>query len=123
MKLSLETVARLWAAGRNYANLFIGFGVSLGLVSVAQSKTLSESLNEIWTGLSQVVHGLTSIWQVLVIIGGPAVTAVLAWYAQRSAKTVNQAVAVKAAVVDPNTPISPETKTAIVAAAKEVTKS
>lgn len=94
MKLSLETIARLYAAGRNYANLVIGFGVSLGLVSAAQSKTLTESLTEIWTGISQVVHGLTSIWQVLVIIGGPAVTAVLAWYAQRSAKTDNKAISI-----------------------------
>lgn len=94
MKLSLETVARLYAAGRNYANMAIGFAASLGLISAAQSKTLTESLSEVWAGISQIVHGLTSIWQVLVIVGGPFVGAVLAWYAQRSAKTDNKAASI-----------------------------
>lgn len=94
MKLSFETLARIFAAGRNYANLVIGFCASLGLISVAQQKTLTESLSEMAAGLSQIVHGLSSIWQILVVVGGPFVGAILAWYAQRSAKTVNQSDAV-----------------------------
>ncbi len=123
MKLSFETLARIYAGGRNYANLIIGFCTSLGLISIAQQKSLLESLNEVYAGVSQIAHGLSSIWQVLVVVGGPFVGAVLAWYAQRSAKTINQATSVKAAVVDPRTPISPATNAAIVAAATEATKS
>lgn len=122
MTLSIETVARLYAAGRNYANMAIGFAASLGLVSAAQSKTLSESLTEVWSGVSQIVHGLTSIWQVLAIVGGPFVGALLAWYAQRSAKTENKAVEVQKAVVDPKSPITAKAAEAITVAASEVSK-
>lgn len=94
MKLSFETLARIYAAGRNYANLAIGFCASLGLISIAQQKTLTESLSEVYAGVSQIVHGLSSIWQILVVVGGPFVGAIMAWYAQRSAKTTNQADAV-----------------------------
>lgn len=94
MKLSFETLARIYAAGRNYANLVIGFCASLGLISVAQQKTLTESLAEVYAGVSQIAHGLSSIWQILVVVGGPFVGAVLAWYAQRSATTPKQSEAV-----------------------------
>lgn len=94
MKLSLETLARLYAAGRNYANMGIGFAASVGLISVVQQKTLTDGLSDIYAGVSQIVHGAGSIWQVLVIVGGPFIGAVLAWYAQRSAKTDNKAQAI-----------------------------
>lgn len=97
MKLSLETLARLYAAGRNYANMGIGFAASVGLISVVQQKTLTDGLSDIYAGVSQIVHGAGSIWQVLVIVGGPFVGAVLAWYAQRSAKDANKADAIIAA--------------------------
>lgn len=94
MKLSLETLARLYAAGRNYANMGIGFAASVGLISVVQQKTLTDGLSDIYAGVSQIVHGAGSIWQVLVIVVGPFIGAVLAWYAQRSAKTDNKAQAI-----------------------------
>jgi hypothetical protein len=105
MKLSFETLARIYAAGRNYANMIVGFAASLGLISVAQQKTLTESLGEVWSGISQIAHGLTSIWQVLVVVGGPFVGAVLAWYAQRSAKGEAQAAAIGA---NPDTKVEPQ---------------
>ncbi len=117
MAFSLETVARIYASGRNYVNLGLGFATSVGLFSVAQSKTLTESLTEVYTGISQVAHGLTSIWQVLVVVGAPAVGAVLAWYAQRSAKTENKQASIIATAADPNDPKASEAKVAIVNAA------
>lgn len=122
MNISTETVGRLLASGRNYASTLVGFIGGVGLVSAAQDKGLSDAINEIFSGLSQVIHGATSMWQILVV-AFPIIGVVMAKMASSSAKTVNQAAAVKAAVIDPNTPISPETKAAIVVAANEVAKS
>lgn len=122
MNISTETIGRLLASARGYSQWFVGFATSLGLVSASQSKTLTDSLTEVWNGLSMVAHGFTSIWQIGVVVLGPIVAVALAKWSSNSAKTVNQANAVKAAAVDPNTPITPETKTAIVAAATEVAK-
>lgn len=122
MKISTETVGRLLASARGYSQWFVGFATSLGLVSASQSKTLTDSLSEVWNGLSMIIHGFTSIWQVGVVVLGPIVAVVLAKWSSNTAKTGNQAAAVKEAVIDPNTPISPETKAAIVVAAKEVVK-
>lgn len=122
MALSSETVSRLLASGRNYASTLVGFIGGVGVVSASQSKGLTDALNEIFNGLSMVFHGATSLWQILVV-AFPIIGVVLARFASNSAKVVNQAAAVKAAVVDPNTPIPPEAKTAIITAANEVAKS
>jgi hypothetical protein len=121
MALSSETVNRLLASGRNYASTLVGFIGGIGVVSAAQDKGLMDAVNEIFNGLSMVFHGATSLWQLLVV-AFPIIGLVMGKLASNSAKVTNQAAAVKAAVVDPNTPIPPEAKTAIVAAAKEVTK-
>lgn len=120
MKFSLETVARVYAAGRNYIALGLGFATSAGIISASQNKTLTDSLGDIYQGVSLIVHGATSISVVAITVGGPIAAVVVAWYAQRSAKVENQAKAVQAAVVDPNTPISPEVKTTILTTAKAV---
>jgi hypothetical protein len=121
MAISTETIGRLLASGRNYASVLVGFVGGVGVVSASQQKGLTDALNEIFNGLSMVFHGATSLWQILVV-AFPIIGVVLAKFASNSAKVTNQAAAVKAAVVDPNTPITPETKTAIVAAATAVTK-
>jgi predicted NBD/HSP70 family sugar kinase len=123
MQFSLETVARFYAAGRNQVNQVLGFAAGVGVITVAQDQGAMDAIDQIGKGLSMVFHGATSLYSIGVVVLGPAVGWVLTWYAQRSAKTVNQAAAVKAAVVDPNTPISPETKATIVDAAIQVTKS
>ena len=122
MNISTETIGRLLASGRNYASTVVGFIGGVGLVSAAQDKGLMDSVNEIINGLSMVLHGATTMWQIL-IVAFPIIGVVMAKMASNSAKVVNQAAAVKAAVVDPNTPITPEVKTVIVDAAKEVVKS
>lgn len=122
MALSTETVGRLWASGRNYANIILGFASGIGVVSAAQNKGLTDSLTEIYNGVSQVVHGATSAWQILAVIAAPIVGPILAKWASNSAKTANQAVAVKVAILDPNTPIAPEVKATVIEAATEVKK-
>jgi hypothetical protein len=121
MNISTETVGRLLASGRNYASTIVGFIGGVGVISAAQSKGLTDALGEIFNGLSMIVHGATSMWQILVV-AFPIIGIVMAKIASNSAKTANQATAVKVAVLDPSTPISPETKAAIVVAAKEVVK-
>lgn len=121
MAFSTETINRLLASGRNYASVVVGFIGGVGVISAAQQKGFTDALNEIFNGLSMVFHGATSLWQIL-IVAFPIIGVAMAKFASNSAKVTNQAPAVLAAVKDPATPIPPETKTAIVAAAKEVTK-
>ncbi len=116
MKISTETVGRLLASGRNYASTIVGFVGGVGIISAAQSKGLTDALNEIISGVSQIVHGATSMWQILVV-AFPIIGVVMARYASKSAKTSNQASAVQAAVADPNSSVSAEAKVAIVNAA------
>lgn len=119
MTISSETIGRLLASGRNYASTIVGFIGGVGVISAAQSKGLTDAVNEIITGLSQVVHGATSMWQILVV-AFPIIGVAMAKFASNSAKVSNQAAAVQAAVVDPNTPIPPEVKQTIITTAKAV---
>lgn len=102
--ISFETLARFYAAARNYASLGIGFAASIGVISVAQQKSMTDGLSDIVSGVSQIVHGAASIWQVLVVVGGPFVAAVLAWFAQRSAKGTSNAASLGA---NPSTEVVP----------------
>ena len=122
MALSVETVNKLLASGRNYISTIVGFVGGVGLMSASQQKGLSDAFGEIFNGLSQVVHGATSLWGILVVVF-PVIGVWMARLAGKSATTSNQAAQVQAAVVDPNTKITPEVKKTIVAAATEVQKS
>lgn len=121
MALSVETVNKLLASGRNYISTIVGFVGGIGLMSASQQKGVSDAFAEIFNGVSQIVHGATSLWGILVV-AFPIIGIWMASMASKSATVVNQAASVKAAAIDPNTNITPETKTAIVAAANEVTK-
>lgn len=121
MAFSVETVGKLFAAGRNYASLIVGFVGGVGVISASQSKGLTDSFDEIFNGLSMVVHGATSAWQILVV-AFPIIGIVMAQFAARSARLDSQAKAVKAAVVDANTPVPPEVKATIIETAKEAIK-
>ncbi len=122
MAFSTETIGRLYASGRNYANLAIGFASGIGIISAAQNKGLMDSLSEIGNGISQIVHGATSAWQILAVVAAPIIGPILAKMASNSAKVTNQAPAVLAAIKDPNTPISAEVKSTVIEAATEVKK-
>lgn len=122
MSFSTETVNKFLASGRNYISTIVGFVGGVGLMSAAQQKGVTDAINEIINGVSQIVHGATSLWGILVV-AFPIIGIWMGQIAKNSAKVTNQAPAVLAAVKDPNTAISPETKTAIIAAANEVSKS
>jgi len=122
MAFSTETIGRLYASGRNYVNLGLGFAAGIGLMSAAQEKGLMDSLNEMYNGVSMIVHGATSAWTILAVILAPVVGPILARMASNSAKIDNQAPAVLAAIKDPNTPITPQVKTIVLDAATEVKK-
>jgi hypothetical protein len=120
MTISSETVGRLLASARGYAQYFVGFATSLGLLSAANSKGLTDGLSDVFAGITQTIHGFTSIWQIGVVVLAPIMSIVLAKWSSNTAKTSSQAAAVQAAVVDPNTPISPEVKATIITTAKAV---
>ncbi len=120
MQISLETAARLYAAGRNQINQILGFAAGAGVITVAQDKGAMDAIDEIGKGFGLIFHGASSLYAIGVVVLGPAVGWVLTWYAQRSAKTFNKATAVKLEVADPATPVSAEAKTAIVQAAAPI---
>jgi hypothetical protein len=122
LAFSVETVGRLLASARGYAQFGVGALTSIGLLSAANSKGLAAGLSEVFTGISQTIHGFTSIWTILVVVLAPITSMVLAKWSSHTAKTSSQAAAVQAAVIDPNTPISPAVKTVIVSTANEVSK-
>lgn len=121
MTLSVETVNKLLASGRNYISTIVGFVGGIGLMSASQQKGVSDALSEIFNGLSQIVHGATSLWGIL-IVAFPVIGLWMGRLASNSAKVTSQAPALLAAAKDPNTPIPPAAKDAIVAAANEVSK-
>jgi hypothetical protein len=120
MNISAETIGRLLASGRNYVGQIIAFAGGIGIMSAAQQKGLSDALGQIYDGLSMIFHGAASFWTIIAVVAGPIVGPLLARWASNSAKTESQAAAIKAAVVDPNTPISPATKADIQSAAAKV---
>lgn len=122
MAFSTETIGRLYASGRNYINLGIGFASGVGILSASQNKGLTDALGEMYNGVSMIVHGATSAWTILAVVAAPIIGPILARMASNSAKTVNQAASVKAAIIDPNTEIKPEVKAAVLEAATEVKK-
>ena len=121
MALSVETVNKLLASGRNYISTVVGFVGGIGLMSASQQKGVSDAFGEIFNGLSQIVHGATSLWGILVV-AFPIIGIWMAQIAKNSATVSSQAPAVLAAAKDPNTPIPPAAKDAIIAAANEVSK-
>jgi hypothetical protein len=122
LAFSVETVGRLLASARGYAQFGVGALTSIGLLSAANSKGLADGLSEVFTGISQTIHGFTSIWTILAVVLAPVTSVILAKWSSHTARTSSQAAAVQAAVIDPNTPISPAVKTVIVSTANEVTK-
>lgn len=122
MAFSTETIGRLLASGRNYVGQIIAFAGGIGVMSAAQEKGLTDALNEIWTGISQVVHGASSAWTIIAVVAAPIIGPLLARWASNSAKVDKQAAAIVTAIKDPNTPISPEVKAVVLEAATEVKK-
>lgn len=123
MNISTETIGRLLASGRGYAQAGVGALGMLGVLSAANQKGLTDGFADIFAGLSQMIHGFTSVWQIAAVVLAPFISIALARWSSNSAKTDNQSAAVKAAVIDPNTPISSETKANIQVAATVVAKS
>lgn len=120
MAFSTETIGRLLASGRGYAQFGVGALTSIGLLSAANSKGLSDGFADVFAGISQTIHGFTSIWQIAAVVVAPVASVVLARWSSNSAKVENQAAAVQAAVVDPNTPIAPDVKATIIQTAEVV---
>lgn len=100
--LSLETIAKLYAQGRNYVNMGLGAVVMFGMMTASQQKSVMDGLTDIWTGLGQAFTGASHIWQVGVIVVGPIITAYLAKKAGNSASTQSQGDSLKARAADPN---------------------
>jgi len=118
MKLSVETVGRLWASGRNYISTAVGFVGGIGLMNASQSKGMMDALGQIYDGVALIVTGATSFWQILVV-AFPIVGVVMAKLASNSAKTESQAASFKAAALDSNTNISEQAQADMLVAVTE----
>lgn len=120
MNISTETIGRLLASGRGYAQAGVGALGMLGLLSAANQKGLADGFADIFAGISQTVHGFTSVWQIGAVVLTPIASIALARWSSNSAKLTSQVAAVQAAVVDPNTPIPTDVKQSIITTAKAV---
>jgi hypothetical protein len=119
MTFSTETIGRLYASGRNYINSGLGLLTGIGLMSAAQNKGLTDSLTEIYNGVSQIVHGATSAWQIIAVVAAPILTPIIARWASKSATVDSQAAAVQTAAKDPNTVVSQVAKASMLDAVAE----
>ncbi len=121
MTFSSETIGRLLASGRGYAQAGVGLLFGVGITNAAQNKGFVDSITEMYNGLSMVVHGATSFWQIGIAVFGPIASVILAKWSSNSAKTANQAVAVQKAVKesngDPATQLPTSVKATIIDAA------
>lgn len=120
MKISIETVQRLWASGRNYTSLFLGFASGVGVISAAQDKGIQDALNEIATGVSQIYHGASSLWVILAAVAAPIIGPIVARFASNSAKVENQAATVKQIATTPTEPKALEAKAAALSIAADL---
>ena len=118
MNISTETIGKWLAEGRNYGSTIVGFIGGIGLMSAAQQKGLTDALGEIYNGLSLIVHGATSFWQILVV-AFPIIGVVFAKMAKKSATVDSQTAAIAAAVKDPNTQLSLNAKASLLDATAE----
>jgi hypothetical protein len=119
MAFSSETVGKVLASGRHYVSTTVGFIGGIGIMSAAQSKGVTDSVNQIFDGLKMIFEGGSNLWAILVV-AFPLIGGVMGKIASNSASVPSQAAAVKAAVQDPNTSVSLEAKAAILDAAAEL---
>lgn len=120
--ISLETVGRLYASGRNYANMGLGFAAGVGIISAAQNKDFLDALGEVYQGVTLVVHGGTAIWTMVAAILAPITGAFLARKASNSAKTENRQAGIIAIARDPNDSGNDAAKAALIRAAGEIAR-
>jgi hypothetical protein len=123
MAFSIETVGRLFAAGRNLGNQAIGIAVGAGLATAAQQQSFVDSLDQIWKGAQMIYQGGSSLYALGIVVLGPPLGWFFTYVSQRSAKTDNQAAAVHAAVADPNTMVSAETQKSIIQTTASIAQS
>lgn len=121
MALSSETIGQLLASGRHYVSTTVGFIGGVGIMSAAQSKGLVDAFGQIFDGLKMVMEGATSAGSIL-MVAFPIIGAIMAKFASKSASLPNQAAAVKAAVLDPNTPVPEQVQKDMIAATVELPK-
>lgn len=121
MAFSTETIGQLLASGRHYVSTTAGFIGGIGLMSAAQSKGLGDAFSEIFDGIGMIIHGSSSAWAILVV-AFPVIGGVMAKFASKSASLPNQAAAIKAAVQDPNTPVSAAVQKDMIEATVELPK-
>jgi len=116
MAISTETIGKWLAEGRNYGNMALGFATGIGLMTAAQQQGMMDAFHQMYQGVTLIVSGATSFYQIL-IVAFPIVGVMLAKMAKKSATVDSQAKAVKAAIADPNTPITIEVKANVLDAA------
>jgi len=85
--------------------MILGFATGVGLMTAAQQQGMTDALHQIYQGVTLIVSGATSFYQIL-IVAFPIVGVVVAKWAKKSASVDNQAAALAAAAKDPNTEIS-----------------
>jgi hypothetical protein len=109
MALSVETVNRLLASTRGYTQYVVGIATGVGLLKAANGTAITDAMGEMLDGLSHVFHGGQALWIAIL----PIMSFALSQWSSWTAKTSNQAAQVAAAVKDPNTVLTQDTKASL----------
>lgn len=118
MAFSTETIGKWLAEGRNYGSMILGFATGIGLMTAAQQQGLTDAIHQMYQGVTMIVSGATSFYQIL-IVAFPVVGVMFAKWAKKSATVDSQSAALVAAAKDPNTDISKGATANLLAAAAE----
>lgn len=105
MNISTETIGKWLAEGRNYGSMVLGFATGIGLMTAAQQQGLSDALHQMYQGVTLIISGATSFYQILIVVF-PIIGVMVAKWAKKSATVDSQSAALAAAAKDPNTQIS-----------------
>ncbi len=105
MAFSTETIGKWLAEGRNYGSMILGFATGIGLMTAAQQQGLTDAIHQMYQGVTMIVSGATSFYQIL-IVAFPIVGVMFAKWAKKSATVESQSAALVAAAKDPNTTLS-----------------
>lgn len=95
MTFSAETIRQAWAQGRGYTQYGTGLLTAIGVMSATQQKEFMEGLTQFGNGIALAFQGATSMWIIILAVGGPAVSLWIANRSSKAASTTSQAASIQ----------------------------
>lgn len=113
--LSDLTSSQWWAASRQYISFAAGIAAAVGVLTATQQTQIMADVDQVISGLKQVIAGLAGLAAILV----PIVSGIIA---SRKASPASNIKTVQAIAADPAQPQSAEAKVALVEATNSMSE-